>query len=78
MSFPFQGDINRYFTRKNDIAAYLGCRERCVSCLMIRSSFCVVLRGEEAVNVRLRNISNSLPNPEKKDTRAHYARGDPI
>jgi hypothetical protein len=69
MSFPFQEDIKRQFTRKNDIATYLGCQERYLSCLMIRSSFCVVLCGE-LVNVCLRNISNSTEPREKRYTGA--------
>jgi hypothetical protein len=64
MSFPFQEDIKRHFSRKNDIATYLGCRERCVSRDMTRSSFCAVLCGE-VVNVRLRNIPNSTEPREK-------------
>jgi hypothetical protein len=47
----------------------LGCREQCVSCLMIRSSFCVVSCGE-VVNVRLRNILNSTEPREKRYTGA--------
>jgi hypothetical protein len=45
----------------------VGCRGQCLSCDMMRSSFCVVLCGE-LVNVRLSNISNSSE-PREKDTR---------
>jgi hypothetical protein len=69
MSFPFQEDINIHFSCKNDITTYLGCRERCLSCDMMRSSFCVLLCGE-VVNVRLRNISNSTEPLEKRYTGA--------
>jgi hypothetical protein len=67
MSFTFQEDINRHFTHKKDMVNYLGCQERCMSCLVIISSFCVVLCGE-LVNVRLRNISNSTKPLEKRYT----------
>jgi hypothetical protein len=71
MSFPFQEDIKMRFSCNNDIATYLGCRERFLSCDMMRSSFYVVLCGEVVnVRLRLRNISNSTEPQEKRYTGA--------